>query len=41
MKKISAGLIGTGFGESHLQLLIQIESINISWLCFQTNKSKV
>lgn len=31
MKKINAGLIGTGFGESHLQLLSQIESINISW----------
>lgn len=40
MKKINAGLIGTGFGESHLQLLSQIESINISWLGFQTNKSK-
>jgi predicted dehydrogenase len=38
--KISAGVIGIGFGELHLQLLSQIETINIDWLCFHSNRSK-
>lgn len=40
MKKLSAGIIGMGFGEFHIQLLSQIESVSIDWLCYQSNKSK-